>query len=68
MIVDEAEVLLTPEEVADRLRLSLRKIQELAGTEIPAVRVSKVWRFRPSDLRAYLERQTRPAGGSSSHA
>jgi excisionase family DNA binding protein len=63
LMVDEE--LLTPEEVADRLKLSLRKVQTMAGTQITAIKVDKQWRFRRSDLQAYLERQTRPVGGSS---
>ena len=67
MLVFEEE-LLTPDELAEKLRLSLRKIQEMAGKQITAIRIDKQWRFRRSDVQAYLERQTYPAGGSSSHA
>jgi excisionase family DNA binding protein len=62
------EELLTAEEVAEKLKLSLRKVQDMAGKQITAIRIDKQWRFRWSDVQAYLDQQTFPARGSSPEA
>ncbi len=57
------EPFLTTEEVLEYLQVNLRTVYRLikAG-KIPAVRVGRQWRFRRSDLDAWLERQAaRPA-------
>lgn len=62
------EGFLTTEEVLDYLQVNLRTVYRLikAG-KIPAVRVGRQWRFRKSDIDAWLEsqrpRNTRTAGG-----
>ena len=61
------EGFLTTEEVLDYLQVNLRTVYRLikAG-KIPAVRVGRQWRFRKSDIDAWLEsqrpRNTRAAG------
>ena len=54
---------LTTEEVLDYLQVNLRTVYRLikAG-KIPAVRVGRQWRFRKTDIDAWL--QTQRAGGS----
>lgn len=53
------ETFLTTEEVLGYLQVNLRTVYRLikAG-RIPAVRVGRQWRFRKSDLDAWLERHT----------
>ncbi len=55
-MIDEA--FLTTEEVLDYLNVNLRTVYRLikAG-KIPAVRVGRQWRFRKSDIDAWLESQ-----------
>ena len=68
-MIDEA--LLTTEEVLEYLQVNLRTVYRLikAG-KIPAVRVGRQWRFRKSDIDAWLDSQrthsARPAGAASS--
>lgn len=57
------ETFLTTEEVLEYLQVNLRTVYRLikAG-KIPAVRVGRQWRFRKSDIDAWLDSQhTRPA-------
>src|SRR5512134_674746 len=56
------EAFLTTEEVLEYLQVNLRTVYRLikAG-RIPAVRVGRQWRFRKSDIDAWLESQ-RPRG------
>jgi excisionase family DNA binding protein len=57
------ETFLTTEEVLAYLQVNLRTVYRLikAG-KIPAVRVGRQWRFRKSDIDAWLDsQQTRPA-------
>ncbi len=71
MAIDEA--FLTTEEVLEYLQVNLRTVYRLikAG-KIPAVRVGRQWRFRKSDIDAWLEsqrtRSVRPAVAASSTA
>ena len=60
-MIDEA--FLTTEEVLEYLQVNLRTVYRLikAG-RIPAVRVGRQWRFRKSDIDAWLDSQ-RPRGG-----
>ena len=53
-MIDEA--FLTTEEVLDYLHVNLRTVYRLikAG-KIPAVRVGRQWRFRKSDIDAWLQ-------------
>ena len=53
-----SEAFLTTEEVLDYLQVNLRTVYRLikAG-KIPAVRVGRQWRFRKSDIDAWLESQ-----------
>src|SRR3970040_2376237 len=57
------ETFLTTEEVLEYLQVNLRTVYRLikAG-KIPAVRVGRQWRFRKTDLDAWLEGQ-RARGG-----
>lgn len=50
-----AEILLTPEDVAERLSLSPLTVGDMfrAGT-LPGVKVGHLWRCRESDLDAYI--------------
>jgi excisionase family DNA binding protein len=61
-MIDEA--FLTTEEVLDYLQVNLRTVYRLikAG-KIPAVRVGRQWRFRKSDIDAWLDSQRPRAGG-----
>lgn len=50
----EPERLLTEAEVAGLLRVSLMTVKRLVQKgSLPAVKVGRFWRIRPSDLRAY---------------
>jgi excisionase family DNA binding protein len=57
------ETFLTTEEVLEYLQVNLRTVYRLikAG-KIPAVRVGRQWRFRKTDIDAWLDSQ-RPRGG-----
>jgi excisionase family DNA binding protein len=66
------ETFLTTEEVLEYLQVNLRTVYRLikAG-KIPAVRVGRQWRFRKSDIDAWLDSQhsrsgSRPSGEMSS--
>lgn len=50
--------LLTPQEVADRLKVSLRQIYNLvdAGDLPPPLKVGRLNRWREQDLASYLDR------------
>jgi excisionase family DNA binding protein len=51
--------LLTPEEVAARLAISVKSVYRLVGTRpISSVRVGGLLRFIPDDLAAYIERHS----------
>ena len=55
-MIDES--FLTTEEVLDYLQVNLRTVYRLIkGGKIPAVRVGRQWRFRKSDIDAWLESQ-----------
>ena len=62
------EPLLTADQVAEYLQVSRSAVYRLAGTPsgIPVIRVGNARRFRPEDVRAYVERSRRksPAGRS----
>ena len=64
------DVFLTTEEVLEYLQVNLRTVYRLikAG-KIPAVRVGRQWRFRKTDIDAWLESQRprapRPAGATT---
>ena len=54
----ELDGFLTTEEVLNYLKVTPRTIYRLIRTgELPALRVGRQWRFRRSDLDAWLERQ-----------
>ena len=66
--------LLTPDEVLEYLHLNLKTVYRLikAG-KLPAVRVGRQWRFRKSDIDAYLAGSAtagaaEPAGPATRHA
>jgi excisionase family DNA binding protein len=49
------ERLLTTREVAQMLRVSVRFVQLLASRgSLPAIRVGRLWRFRRTDVEAFL--------------
>jgi excisionase family DNA binding protein len=50
---------LTTEDVLAYLRVTHRTIYRLARSgELPAVRIGRQWRFRRSDLDAWIDRQS----------
>lgn len=52
------QAFLTTEEVLAYLRITPRTIYRLIRSgELPAMRIGRQWRFRRSDLDAWLERQ-----------
>jgi len=66
------EKLMTPEEAAELLRVSVYTLQEYARNGVlPAIKVGRVWRFSERELNAWLEEQhsgptyDAPAGGHS---
>lgn len=60
----EFESFLTTEEVLAYLKITPRTIYRLIRDgELPAVRVGRQWRFRRSDLDAWLEQQRPSAWG-----
>jgi excisionase family DNA binding protein len=55
---DELAGFLTTEQVLDCLKVNPRTIYRLIRSgELPAVRLGQRWRFRRSDLHAWIERQ-----------
>lgn len=56
----DKEILLTPEQVAERLQLSPGHVRRLAAEQhrIPFVRINSSIRFRPADIEAWLEART----------
>ena len=56
----ELAAFLTTEEVLDCLKVNPRTIYRLIRSgELPAVRIGRQWRFRRTDLDAWLARQER---------
>ena len=54
----DLQACLTTEEVLSYLKVTPRTIYRLIRTgELPALRIGRQWRFRRSDLDAWLERQ-----------
>jgi excisionase family DNA binding protein len=61
-----AEVLLTPEETAQRLKISERTVVEwLRRGRLAGVKVGRLWRVRPRELRRFLREGERRAVGSA---
>jgi len=57
------EALMTPAEVLKRLRVNARTLYRLMRKEsLPAVRIGRQWRVRPSDFDLWLRRQSFDAG------
>jgi excisionase family DNA binding protein len=57
--------LLTPEEVAQRLQVKARTVQEwLRSGRLVGLKLGKLWRIRPNDLVAFLDRQQTTASTS----
>ena len=51
------EKLLTPEQVAERLQVTERTVYGwLRRGRLPALKLGRLWRIRPEDLEAFLER------------
>jgi excisionase family DNA binding protein len=58
------EILLTPDEVAERLKISRFTVMDyLRAGRIKAVKVGRLWRIKESDLRAFLDQPTEPEKG-----
>jgi excisionase family DNA binding protein len=54
------DVLLTVEDMAGLLQVSTETVRRKARTgEVPAVRVGRLWRFDPEQIRAWRGRKTR---------
>ncbi|MGL4734876.1 MAG: helix-turn-helix domain-containing protein [Enterovibrio sp.] len=54
---------LTIKEVAEYLKVNERTIYRLAANgELPGFRVGNAWRFKQSDLAAWVAKQTQKAG------
>ena len=54
---------LTPEDVAALLRIDRETVYRMGGRgELPAFKVSSRWRFLPSHLQRWMERQGAPTG------
>ncbi|WP_419910647.1 helix-turn-helix domain-containing protein [Candidatus Poriferisodalis sp.] len=52
---EEAEEIMTPDEVARFLKVSKKTVLRRARLgELPAAKVGRAWRFRRSELLAYL--------------
>ena len=52
------EEFFTPEEVAQKLKVSLRTIKEhLLRGRLKGVKVGRLWRIRATDLEAFLQAQ-----------
>ncbi len=70
-MTDREPDVMTAEEAADYLRISLRTFKALraAGEGPPGARIGRQWRFRRTALDQWLaEREaTGPAGGSNRH-
>jgi excisionase family DNA binding protein len=50
--------LLTPEQVAQRLQVKARTVQDwLRSGRLVGLKLGKLWRIRPNDLAAFLDRQ-----------
>jgi len=65
MSESDPQMLLTSEEVMERL-LGDAHLKRIASTcVLPAVRCGDEWRFRKSDLDAWIKRQQRAPSGSS---
>lgn len=59
---DAVPHLLTTQEVAERLRISVNSAHRLAESgELSSVRVGRLRRFRIADVTAYIERDQQPS-------
>ena len=56
--VGMVEKLLSVNDVAELLGLHPQTVRDFAGDgKLPGFKVGRAWRFKPSDIEAYLERQ-----------
>lgn len=54
------EKLLTPEQVADRLQVTVQTIYTwLRSGFLPSIKIGRLWRIRPSDLEEFIRQQQR---------
>lgn len=61
----DPEPLLTAADVSRRLRVPLRRVQQLAlDGELPGFRVGQSWRFRPSSIEKWERQREREAAPS----
>ncbi len=57
----EAVTLMTPEEVAERLKVSIFTVRRwIHQGELPAYRIGRSWRIGPTDLDQWLETHRQP--------
>lgn len=66
----ESEDLLTPEQVAKRLRVSSRWVRDHAtrrSPRIPAVDLGSRLRFRPSDVEQFIRERTKCSSQKTRH-
>ena len=57
MTATKAASLLTPDEVADQLRITRAQVQELARRkDIAALKIGRYWRFEQRAVDRYLEK------------
>ena len=57
---------LTPTDVLQRLRVNARTLYRLMGEgHLPAVRIGRQWRVRPSDFDLWVRRQSTAAGATT---
>lgn len=60
---ESTQAFLTPVELLKRLRVNARTLYRLMGEgTLPAVRIGRQWRVRPSDFDLWLRRQAYDAG------
>jgi excisionase family DNA binding protein len=57
-MADENEKLLTPEQVAERLQVTVQTIYTwMRSGYLPSVKMGRLWRIRPSELEEFIKQQ-----------
>ena len=65
---DTPTLLLTPQQAAEALAISARKLWAMTNTgDIPCVRLGRSVRYDPADLRAFIDRQKTGSGPAEVH-
>jgi excisionase family DNA binding protein len=58
------EKLLTPEQVADRLQVTVQTIYTwIRSGYLPSIKVGRLWRIRPDDLEDFIKQQKHQGSG-----